>query len=252
MGKLESVIESKSTLISIIAHDINNPLTFGIAAPICLEQILQKYTQHFSKDDQILIERNLELMNRSNNTIKVIIKDTLELEALNLGLANIKLAPTSLTDVTNEVFKTFEERLKEKSLKLNISINSDSDLINVHKSTFTNSVMNNFISNAIKFSFEGGTIFIRAHRENSTVKVSIRDEGIGMEKEMQRNIFSIIGKQSRVGTSGEVGTGFGLPIVKNFLQKYGATIEVSSKTKKDVVEDETTGTEFIISFPAID
>ncbi len=97
--------------------------------------------------------------------------------------------------------------------------------------SLVNSVICNVLSNAIKFSEPGGTIEITAGTtpDGRHVRIAIKDHGIGIPKQILDNLFNMSQPTMRVGTKGEMGTGFGMPLVKRFVASYGGTVEVESK-----------------------
>jgi signal transduction histidine kinase len=100
------------------------------------------------------------------------------------------------------------------------------------------------MTNAIKFSFPGGNIDITAKRNEGMVRLSIRDYGMGMEASLVEKVFSPGKQTTRVGTEGESGTGFGMPLVKKFITAYEGNIEVFSRDIND--DNENHGTEIVL------
>jgi signal transduction histidine kinase len=119
--------------------------------------------------------------------------------------------------------------------KINI-VNSytDSVPVNTHKHSI-NTVIRNLISNSIKFTPEGGTITTDIKKENEFVVVSIADSGVGMSKEVMEKLFRIDAKHSTKGTANEKGTGLGLILCKEFVEKNGGKIWVTSEEEKGSV-----------------
>ena len=103
-------------------------------------------------------------------------------------------------------------------------------------------ILRNLISNAIKFSPEGGEIDVSAKFENRQIRISVRDNGIGISEEDTLNLFRIDSKVKRKGTNNEDGTGLGLILCQEFVTKHNGKIWVESTPGK--------GSEFIFSMPA--
>ena len=93
-------------------------------------------------------------------------------------------------------------------------------------------VFRNLVGNAIKFTNENGTILISANKENSFCKISVKDDGVGISEENIAKIFRIDSKHKTPGTMGEKGTGLGLILCKEFVEKHGGKIEVKSEVGK--------------------
>ncbi len=103
-------------------------------------------------------------------------------------------------------------------------------------------IVDNLIGNAVKFTHKGGHIDIFVEDRSDFVQLRIKDNGVGMTEDQKQKVFSIKERTSTLGTQGEVGTGFGLPQVYQYIQKLGGTIHIKSEGKD-------TGTEFVINFP---
>ncbi len=96
------------------------------------------------------------------------------------------------------------------------------------KTSFINSVILNILTNAIKFSPGGSTVNIFGEKSGSSILLRVCDRGIGMPENILQKIFSLGHATSRPGTDKEEGTGFGMPLVKKFIDIYGGSIVVES------------------------
>jgi two-component system, sensor histidine kinase and response regulator len=101
----------------------------------------------------------------------------------------------------------------------------------VEKTSFINSVINNILTNAIKFSHPDSAIEINASIADKKVSVSFRDNGIGIPDGILKDLFDLDKATSRAGTQDESGTGWGMPLVKNFVEAYGGKITITSSEK---------------------
>ena len=104
-----------------------------------------------------------------------------------------------------------------------------------------NTVIRNLINNAVKFSNKGGLVEVKIHDKNKMFEVIVSDNGVGIPAENVKKIFHIEEKYKSVGTEGETGTGLGLVLCKEFVEKNGG--EIWCKTK------EGSGTEFYFTIP---
>lgn len=129
-----------------------------------------------------------------------------------------------------------------KDLKIKMDLCKNNPKILSEKNSLTLSILSNIITNAIKFSHQSGSIIITSKTNKEYLTLSVKDDGIGMPAELIENLFDPTKKTTRNGTGGERGTGFGMPLVKTFIDKHKAKIEVNS------YEGENHGTEFMISF----
>jgi signal transduction histidine kinase len=132
-----------------------------------------------------------------------------------------------------------KSRISSKNIDIEMEIDHSLN-VRVEKVSFINSVINNILSNAIKFSFPGSRIFISAanrKKQNGTgnfkkeIQLSFRDQGIGIPKDDQKKIFMLSKTKSRTGTEGETGFGYGMPLINRFIGLYHGRIEIESIEK---------------------
>jgi signal transduction histidine kinase len=168
------------------------------------------------------------MIRRSAAGAQTIIDSVRKMQALESGKLALEISGHGLAELVQESLAVLDERLRKKGLTTRIEI--DSALrVQVEKTSFVNSVVNNLITNAIKFSPRDGSIELSARLVDGVeVLLRIRDHGIGMPAELRENVFSETGHTSRRGTDGEEGTGFGMPLVKKFVVAYGGEISVES------------------------
>jgi signal transduction histidine kinase len=107
-------------------------------------------------------------------------------------------------------------------------------MVKAHRNS-VNTVVRNLVSNSIKFTPEGGTITVRTHKSKKDIIVSVSDTGVGMSKEIISKLFRIDTKYSTKGTANEKGTGLGLILCKDFIEKNGGQILVESEVNKGSV-----------------
>jgi signal transduction histidine kinase len=143
------------------------------------------------------------------------------------------LVPVDLAHAIAQARESVEDKLKHKSLTLNVRLPVGSPLaIMAEPVGLSSMVFTNLLTNAIKFSHEGGTITIAARTYSSDgrslIDISIEDGGTGMDAERASKLFENVINHSEKGTQGEEGTGFGIAIVQSHLQMYRATARVES------------------------
>jgi two-component system, sensor histidine kinase and response regulator len=138
----------------------------------------------------------------------------------------IQLEPVDIVSCLNEALLLAEQNLRSKEIRIELETEPTCAL--AEPNSLTNSVFGNLLSNAIKFSPRGSAIWIRVWRVAHTVHISFQDQGIGMSPAMVRALFDFTANRSRQGTEGESGTGFGMPLMRRFLNLYGGSIEVVS------------------------
>jgi signal transduction histidine kinase len=214
-------LSEKQRLIRLLVHDINNPLT--VIKSLAMVQTMK------SSDAS-----SWNKIGRAARHIEEMVQRVKTLEAAETGKVDVAKTSVSLRDALAELQFLFEERAAAKGITLVTRVEtSDKDpKIEGDGPLLIHSVFSNFVSNAIKFSSQNGTIEITCvDATDSEVLVSIVDQGIGMDDQLISKIFSDSERTTRRGTGGETGTGFGMPLALSILSKMGGRVEVTSTTK---------------------
>lgn len=137
-----------------------------------------------------------------------------------------------LREVIEEVSFLQESSLKSKGIELQVEVETGhfAPLVKAGRICLAYQILNNLVSNAIKFTPEGGKISIRVTGDQDHWDLSVVDSGIGIPDDILHKLFDPNKPTTRMGTGGEKGTGFGMPIVKMFVEKYDGIVQVKSKT----------------------
>ena len=222
--------QENENLIRILCHDLLNPLT-----AIRLLAIR-------NKDER--------LQQITDNAVDVI-EHVREMLALEAGKLKINLSNISLSDALKDSLAILDDKMKHKQMSFFFDSGFLSDVfVQAEKASLVNQVLNNIITNAIKFSKEGGKLFFNVEVRDNQVYLKIKDEGIGIPRSMIPDLFNKYVKTTRLGTNNEKGTGFGLPLVKTYMNFYGGDIFVESWEEKDNLG--ITGTVFTLVFNLVD
>lgn len=218
--KLSEINKQKDKLFSIIAHDLRSPFT-GILG----------FTELLINDFDVLtdLEKKQYLQNTytSMKNVLALIENLLTWARLNLNKVEFNPIKISMAEVIHTVLKTQNVAASIKKIQLesycndNIKAFADEDMIST--------VIRNLVSNAIKFTNVEGIIKVNCFYEGESVKVSVEDNGVGMEPDVANNLFAIDKQRTTNGTNNEKGTGLGLIICKDFIEKNGGKISVVSK-----------------------
>lgn len=231
----EEESSSLRTLVHVVCHDIANPLSIISGS----HSIAMK-----TKKEEVL-SKSWDRIGRASQAIENIISQVRRMQAMHSGKFKLNLVPVSLESAMSDVLFTFEERAKAKGVRINIASRIDFQVLADHV-CLVHDVMNNIISNAIKFSEKGQEITVAADKIGAMIHVKVKDQGIGMPKTIQEDLFSKHKSTSRLGTDKEVGTGFGMPLAKSFMDKFGGEILVTSEEK--IADSDNHGTTFELVF----
>jgi signal transduction histidine kinase len=218
---LNDINNTKNKLFKIIAHDLKNPLS-SIEA---LTDLMLHDKDDSSEEEKVLF---LNLIKESATKASEILNDVL-IWALDQEKP-VESKKISIKNLINEELKLLEIQASQKEISIHNHIDANLDVVTDKNKVAT--VLRNLISNAIKFSYANGAISINAAVENKFIKITVADQGIGMTTEEMNNLFIVDYKKSKPGTSNEEGTGLGLVLCKDFVQKLGGKMTVSSEANK--------------------
>jgi len=225
-------IEQKNTelreLLHVVCHDVANQ--FSVMS-LCVELMTEKPGQW----DAAHVKPRLEAALRNGIGLTTMVRDMRRTEEKGIQLEDVPVG-----EVLAECLLLADDRLKGKDLTVTCSV--PDTLVRAEKCTLTNSVFGNIISNAIKFSPEGGVLAITGEVAGDFLCVSFRDSGIGMPTEVLSTLFDVGKSHSRFGTKGEKGTGFGMPLMRRFVTEFGGRVEVTSRDIDEHPDDH--GTQF--------
>jgi PAS domain S-box-containing protein len=225
--------ETKDKLISIIAHDLKAPFNNIIG----FTDLLIENSTDFSREK---IDEYLYYINTSARQAHNLLENLLEWARSQS--ANICVQPElfELRKIINRNINLLSGNTKQKNVLIDCSV--PDKLVVYADPIMMSTVIRNILSNAIKFSYPGGKIDIYTETLDDEVKLNIKDYGIGMNIDMLGKLFKINENISRKGTSGEKGTGLGLILCYEFIQKNNCKIQL--------ISDHSQGTLFTITFPA--
>ena len=233
----ESASKAKSTFLSNMSHDIRTPMNAIIGfATLALDDIR----------DGKKVEDYLSKILSSSKHLLGLINDILDMSRIESGKVVLEEQETDLVTTLQELQSIMEGQAKERKLKLHVDYSNLRDRHVFCDKTRLNQVMFNLLANAVKFTSEGGSIWLTMSQLEPTYKVEdraiyeirVKDTGIGIGKEFIKHIFEPFERERTSTVSKIQGTGLGMAITKNIVDMMGGTIEVESQ--KGV------GTEFII------
>ncbi len=221
--QLKELIKEKDKFISIIAHDIKSPFT-GL---IGLSTILKEGFETFDKErlGKYLIQIDELIKNQYK-----LIENLLDWSRLQSGKLKCNITKVNLLHSVNYVCGLINQNAANKSISLNNNITND--LYVKADELMLNSILENVLVNAIKFTEPGGSVAINSFKENSMISIEVQDSGIGIDPFVLENILRIDISHSTPGTNMERGTGLGLIICKEMVDRQNGTIKIISEPGK--------------------
>jgi PAS domain S-box-containing protein len=223
---LEESNKQKDKLFSIIAHDLRSPFN-GMLGFI---EILSEEYPDLSEEEKISFIKNIQT---SLKDLLALIDNLLTWARSNLNREDYNPRDISMSEIINPVMRSYSIVAANK--KINIHSSVEENLVLFADPDMLETVIRNLVSNAIKFTRPGGKISINGYQKDQLIIVEVADEGVGMSQEVANNLFKLDANVTSRGTNNEKGTGLGLIICKNFVEKHGGTIFVKSELNKGTV-----------------
>ena len=226
---------SKDVYFSIIAHDLKNPFN----AVLGLADLLTTQYDNFDENERKEI---IDEINRSSKILYELLDNLLTWARSQRGMIKIKKDKLFLKQITQASITAYWFNARQKQIEIRDEIAEDT-LVCADRYTLS-VIIDNILSNAIKFTPEGGKITFSAKAESQKIEIRIKDTGVGMSKNVIDQLLSnteVI--KTTLGTKTEKGAGLGMVLIKDFIQKNGGILNIQSEPNK--------GTDFIIYLPLI-
>lgn len=215
---IKSHVAEQRRLLHVLCHDLSNPI---ISARNVIELS--------QEDPSILTELSEEIKVALNNALELIALIR-QFRAIEEGKHRWDITPVPLRQAIEESCMILRNRAVHKQITLKNQV-ADNFIVMAERVSLINSVINNLLTNAIKFSESGSIIEILAEDKGDTVELTVRDYGIGIPASQIGSIFNLNAATSRPGTEQEQGTGFGMPLVQKFSEAYGGSVRIESKER---------------------
>jgi len=222
--ELKQLIVSRDKFFSIIAHDLKSPFS-GLLG---LTEMMATESENFTLSEFVNISRSL---NVSADNLFKLLNNLLEWALLQQNAISFNLGRHALSLLVDQSIATIQTRASQKAISISNKIDK-SYYVSVDDKMIT-TVLRNLLSNAIKFTDKNGFVTINALQlENDMIQVSVSDTGVGIANVDLSRLFIIGEKVNSKGTEGEISTGLGLILCKEFVEKHGGTIWVESEKGK--------------------
>lgn len=232
--ELMKLNETKDKFISIVSHDLRTPFTSILG-----------FTDLLQNDDSLSEtekKQYIKFIRESAQTMLSLVNSVLDWTRLQTGRIKFEPEKTNLSEIIKKAVNSLSGAAMQKSIKIYNHVTDDIYLF-VDKNLISQ-VFYNLISNAIKFTMENGRIEISCSPNSNYTyyNFSVKDNGIGIKPEDLAKLFSVDSKFTTEGTSGEKGSGLGLSLVKEIIEKHNGNIWVESQYRK--------GSNFQFSLPS--
>jgi signal transduction histidine kinase/streptogramin lyase len=230
--KNKSLVElnqEKNHLIGIVAHDLRNPLTSAMT----MTRILNDEADQLTEEQAEITAHILRSIERMNKMITRI----LDVKMIEAHKIELELEPLNVAAIAKSVCRQFEDKLKAKHLVLRTEFE---DAITTADRNYCMQVIENLVSNAIKFSPMEKQIWVKVSNQEDKITLQIKDQGPGLTAEDKRKLFGKFQRLSAQPTAGEQSTGLGLSIVKKYVDAMNGKVWCESEIGE--------GSTFIVEF----
>ncbi|MCK9209362.1 MAG: PAS domain-containing sensor histidine kinase [Ignavibacteriaceae bacterium] len=221
--ELKILNTTKDKFFSIIAHDLKSPFQSLLGS----SEILATEIESLSQEEIIRFSRQL---NDNLKIFYVLLENLLYWSMMQRGMIEYNPIRLNLFDLVKKIVRISNQSAVKKNILIVNSI--DAGIVVYADADMLRSVVLNLLVNAIKFTSTEGQIVISSTEKNGFVEVSIQDTGVGIESGKSSQLFDFSKLISTQGTAGEKGTGLGLPLCKEFVEKQGGKIWVESELGK--------------------
>ena len=222
-AQLKELNATKDKFFSIIAHDLKNPFNIIFGYSELLSKNIKKY-------DLNKIESQVNQIYNISKLTYNLLEDLLTWSKSQSGKLNFEPVELNFIDICIEIIEILKSNADAKNIKINFF-----EMEKIHLKAdyyMLKTVFRNLITNAIKFTQPEGRIDIYAEKKHTNVIITVSDNGIGIPKEHHEKLFDVAQKYSTPGTANESGTGLGLALCKEFIEKHGGKIWVESEPEK--------------------
>jgi signal transduction histidine kinase len=226
-------LKEKNEFLSIAVHDLKNPLS-----------AIQGYSEMIKIDFEDMpaeevVEVADNILTSSKQMFELII-NLLENKAIQSGKMNLSISQIDILPTLQGLIKLYRERAKAKHITLQFQPQEKAYLAQANENTLRQ-VFDNLISNALKYSPYGKSVFVRLNQNNQFIHCEIQDEGPGLSKDDQQKLFNQFSRLTPKPTGGEYSTGLGLFIVKKLIDSMHGKVWCESTLGQ--------GTTFILEIP---
>ena len=216
---LQEEIATKNKFFSIISHDLRG--SFGII--LSFVQLIQENREFLSPEE---LNELLEDIGKTSKNTLTLLENLLEWARSQTGRINYNPEKLLIHDLSSEVIQSTQDIAINKEIQLHSNVQISTSIFADRNMVLL--VIRNLVSNAIKFTPKKGEILIECIENKEDVKISVRDNGVGIKPEKIKSLFKIDAKVSTLGTDNEQGNGLGLVLCKEFVEHNGGQIGVES------------------------
>lgn len=233
--KLRELAELREEFLALTTHDLRSPLTV-------ISGVISFFTSGRLGELSPEQKNMVAMMERNTQNLIELVNDLLDASKLESGTMRLDIAAFDLRGLLDELREAMEPLAKEKGIELVEAIPSGLPQVEADRAKIRR-VLQNLLSNALKFTPKGGRVSVSAEQKDGRISVSVSDTGVGIAPEDVNRLFDKYEQARSRATRGEKGTGLGLYITKQLVELHGSEIKVESKMGK--------GSTFSFTLPSV-
>lgn len=221
--KFKQLNQVKDKLFSIISHDLRNPLA-------TMQSTLKLITHHHFKLDEVEKEKLTKEAQASLDNLNELLYNLLQWSRSQMNLLEFKPEEIEIKPILENSSKLLQLNAHMKNIRINVV--AENNLFGIADKDMIEFVVRNLLSNAIKFSHRDSDVFLKVTANDTEIKFQVLDSGVGMVKAKIQRLLQLNATDSSRGTEKEKGTGLGLLISKDFIEKNKGVLEIDSEPGK--------------------
>lgn len=235
---MEKNLKMQEEFFANISHELKTPLNIIFSTAQLFELYLKTNSLMENKDNII---KKISIIRQNCYRLTKLISNIVDLSKIESGFFQLNLSNENIVDVVENIVQSVSEYVKSKGLSITFDTNTEEKIIACDPNKIERIILN-LISNAVKFSEPEDEIYVEILDKNHVVEISVKDNGIGIDKEHLDSIFERFKQVDKSFTRNAEGSGIGLCLVKSIVKLHGGKIKVESKLGQ--------GSKFIIELPS--
>ena len=232
--QLKEADRNKDEFLAMLAHELRNPL-----API--RNAVQIMRRKPFEDPQLAWSR--DVIERQLTQLARLVDDLLDVSRITRGKINVTLEPLELASVVSRAVETVQPLVSERRHELVVDMPAGPQWVEADLARLTQA-LGNILGNAAKYTDPGGRITVTAREDGPSVRIAVRDTGVGIPPEQLSRVFDLFTQVERTTDRTAGGLGIGLALVRKLIEMHGGTVSATS-------EGSGRGSEFVITLPRL-
>lgn len=239
---LQKLNKQKDEVLQIVSHDMRNPLS----AILGITKLIKEQNSENGKE----IKEYMGMIEQSAEHLLKQVDELMNVSQIESGSLDLNPSPVNINESTRDIVDLHRSAAAVKKIDIKTELNAKENEKGWFDEIRYEQIIGNLVTNAIKFTREGGQVTVRVSypeesekSENTGLELQVKDNGIGIPEKFMDILFTKYGVHGREGTNGEKSIGLGLPFLKNLVDTHGGNISVDSEEEK--------GTAFTVFLPEL-